>query len=178
MLRKELNRKIGALAFGRLKLSEDIYRQIVVSIDTKSEGHVTRCDDESANLVLIALRRLAEKTPQKNVKQQRFIARLMDHLKWNWNQTAAFCKKQTGKNSTRDCTALELTKVINGMVAIIDGNIAAGTLQLSPAQLSEYQRYTKKNRQTKSAQSEQSAICAESALSEKSHEQSNKEAVW
>lgn len=155
MTRKELNRKIGALAFGRLKLSEDIYRQIVVSIDSKSEGHVTKCDDESANLVLIALRRLAEKTPAKNVKQQRFIARLMDHLKWNWKQTAAFCKKQTGKHSTRDCTALELTKIVNGMVAIIDGNIGDGTLQLSPAQLSEYKRYTKRNRKTEVEQSKQ-----------------------
>ena len=155
MTRKELNRKIGALAFGRLKLSEDIYRQIVVSIDSKSEGHVTKCDDESANLVLIALRRLAEKTPAKNVKQQRFIARLMDHLKWNWKQTAAFCKKQTGKHSTRDCTALELTKIVNGMVAIIDGNIGDGTPELSPAQLSEYKRYTKRNRKTEVEQSKQ-----------------------
>ena len=154
-----------------------IIRQVRTGHDLEARISRNSLIDEakSANLVLIALRRLAEKTPQKNVKQQKFIARLMDHLNWNWNQTAAFCKKQTGKNSTRDCTALELTKVINGMVAIIDGNIAAGTLQLSPAQLSEYQRYTKKNRQTKSAQSEQSAICAESETSEKSQK---KEEIW
>jgi hypothetical protein len=167
MLRKELNKKIGALAFGRLRLSEDIYRQIVVSIDPKSEGHVTRCDDESANLVLIALRRFAEKNPlvQTNVKQHRFIARLMDYLRWNWQDTAVFCHRQTGKKSTRECTAVELTKIVNGMVAIIDGNIASGKLQLSPTELEEYHRHTKKNRQTKSAQS---AISAESASSEKS----------
>lgn len=173
MLRKELNKKIGALAFGRLRLSEDIYRQIVVSIDPKSEGHVTRCDDESANLVLIALRRLALQNPQteRGQKQHRFIARLMDYLRWNWKQTAAFCKKQTGKNSTRDCDAKELTKIVNGMVAIIDGNIATGKLQLSPEELSAYQHYTKRNRK----QSEQSAISAKSALSEKSKQ---KEDVW
>jgi hypothetical protein len=130
MNRSALNQKIGALAFGRLHLSEEVYRQIVVSIDSKSEGHVTRCDDESANLVLIALRRLADKTPvaRKNEAQQRKIARLMDYLKWNWTNTAEFCKRQIGKTSTRSCTPLELTKIINGMVAIIDGNIASGKL--------------------------------------------------
>lgn len=148
MDRKELNRKIGALAFGKLHLAEDDYRTIVASIDPKSGGHVTSCDDEHANLVLIALRRIAEKNPpqQKNVKQHNFIARLMDHLKWNWKNTADFCRHQTGKNSTRACTAFELTKIINGMISIIDHDIAVGKLQLSPQQLKDYQRHTKRHR--------------------------------
>jgi len=148
MQRTQLNRQIGALAFGRLHLDESFYRQIVVSIDPKSEGHVTRCDDESANLVLLALRRLADKSPsaQKNPKQHRFIARLMEYLNWNWIQTAAFCERQTGKKTTHSCNAAELTKIINGMVAIIDANIAVGKLQLSPQQLSEYRKHTKKHR--------------------------------
>lgn len=148
MDRKELNRKIGALAHGRLKLEGEMYRTIVASIDPKSEGHVTRCDDEHANLVLIALRRIAEKNPpeQKNVKQHKFIARLMDHLNWKWKNTADFCKHQTGKNSTRACNALELSKIINGMIAIIDQDIASGKLQLSPKQLEDYQRHTKRHR--------------------------------
>lgn len=155
MIRKELNRKIGAFAFGRLRLPEHDYRQIVASIDPKSDGHVTRCDDETANLVLIALRRLAERNPstQKNMKQHRFIARLMDYLRWNWKATAEFCKRQTGKRSTRGCSALELTKVINGMIAIVDQNIADGRLQLSTEQLSDYLRHTKRHRQNESGQS-------------------------
>lgn len=153
MDRKELNRKIGALAYGRLKLDEETYRTIVVSIDPTSEGHVTRCDDEHANLVLIALRRLAEKNPpqQKNVKQHKFIARLMDYLKWNWKNTADFCKRQTGKTTTRACSALELTKIVNGMIALIDRDLFTTKLLLSPEQLKEYYRHTKRHRRADSS---------------------------
>ncbi len=148
MIRSELNRSIGALAYGRLKLDEETYRTLVASIDPKSEGHVTRCDDEHANLVLLTLRQIASNNPvgQKNARQHKFIARLMDHLKWNWTDTAKFCHRQTGKKTTRACNAFELTKIVNGMIALIDRDIASGKLQLSPEQLSAYERHTKRHR--------------------------------
>jgi hypothetical protein len=148
--RTELNRKIGALAFGRLRLNEEDYREIVASIDPKSDGHVTQCDDDHANLVLIALRRLAVTHPPKqtDTRQNKFIARLMQHLNWNWKNTADFCKHQTGKDSTRSCSSAELTKIVNGMIAIIDHDIAGGKLVLSPAALAEYRRHTQHHRTT------------------------------
>jgi hypothetical protein len=159
MTRSELNQKIGALAFGRLKLDEEFYRTIVASIDPKSEGHVTHCDDEHANLVLIALRRLADKNPphEKNVAQQKFIARLMDYLKWNWKTTAEFCERQTGKKTTRACTAFELTKTVNGMIAIIDHDIATGRIALSPAALEQYRHYTQHHRSKQSTTNKEAA---------------------
>jgi hypothetical protein len=152
--RKKLNQRVGALAFGRLKLDEETYRMIVSSIDEQSEGHLTRCNDENANLVLLALERMvsggaigATSVTLKNQRQQKFIARLMDYLGWTWKDTARFCLHQTGKRSTKDCNAGELSKVIIGLIRIIDDRIAKGLLKLSPDQSDGYHRHTKLERQ-------------------------------
>lgn len=151
--RKRLNQRIGALAFGRLKLDKETYRSIVAAIDEKSDGHLTRCDDENANLVLLALERMlsggampATSVTLKNQRQQKFIARLMDYLGWTWKDTARFCLHQTGKSTTRACDAKDLSKIVIGMIRIIDERIERGQIMLTPEQLAEYHRHTKLDR--------------------------------
>lgn len=163
MNRSELNKKIGALVHGKLKLDEEIYRQIVYSIDPKSGGFVRNCDDEHANLVLLSLERLIEKksTPRehkKNEQQIKFIARLMDFLKWEWRSTSLFILRIVGKSHTSKCTAAELSKVIRGMIAIIDSNIESGKLVLSPAKLKEYRFKTHFHRVQNKTKSQQKEI--------------------
>ena len=125
--RKNLNHQVRKLAHGILGLDVETYRTIVSTIDEKSEGHITRCDDEHANLVLLQLQAMVSRrgTPGQsivvaNARQQRQIAKLMDFLRWDWKTTAHFCYHQTGKRSTKSCDAKELSKVIMGMVRIID----------------------------------------------------------
>ena len=166
--RKKLNQRIGALAFGRLGLDTETYRTIVASIDDKSEGHLTRCSDEDARLILLALDRMAAggrdatTVVVKNPRQQKFIARLMDHLGWTWKDTAGFCKHQTGKRSTKLCNAGELSKVILGMIRIIDDRIEKGILILTPAEFAEYQHHTSLHR---NPQSQPEAPCHSSMAS-------------
>ena len=143
MTRTEINKKIGVLVHAKLKLAEDDYRQIVYNIDSNSGGFVRNCDDEHANLVLLSLQQLHDKKStsreeKKNDRQEAIIARLMDHLKWNWGNTAQFIFKICKKHHTSKCTSGELSKVIRGMIAIIDKDIASGKLVLSESQLKEY----------------------------------------
>src|SRR5689334_18804313 len=75
--RKQLNHDIRALAHGFLRLDEETYRGIVETITGKR--HVTDCDDEEANLILLALKRMKDNTGagpriETNGRQQRFIA--------------------------------------------------------------------------------------------------------
>lgn len=150
--RKKLNQRIGAIVHGKLKLDEETYRTIVSCIDEKSEGHITRCDDEHANLVLLALQKMVERPGMtsvtlKNQQQQKFIARLMDYLGWDWKHTAEFCWHQTGRKSTRACSAGELSKIIIGMIRIIDERIEKGVICLSKQELETYHRYTRLHRE-------------------------------
>lgn len=150
--RKKLNQRIGAIVHGKLKLDEEMYRMIVSCIDEKSEGHVTRCDDEHANLVLLALQKMMERSGStsatiKNQQQQKFIARLMDYLGWDWKHTSEFCSHQTGRKSTRACNASELSKIIIGMIRIIDERIDKGIICLSEQELIVYRRYTRLHRE-------------------------------
>jgi len=145
--RKRLNRRIGYLRNAVLKLDEETYRTIVSSIDEKSGGYLRNCDDEHANLILLTLQRL---TAQSNNDRrsgsqdaQRKIAKLGYLLGWSWRDIARFCEKETGKSSTRSCSSKELTKVINGMIAVIDYQLEKGILRLSPETLKQYYRYTK-----------------------------------
>lgn len=144
--RRRLNHQVRALANGRLGLDEDTYRAIVESVDPRSGGHITRCDDEHAGLVLLQLRQMVERhrfgDQKKNDREQRKIARLMQYLSWTWKTTAEFCERQTGKRSTRLCDAKELSKIINGMVAIIEEDIRSGRLQLTPAERAEFAKHT------------------------------------
>lgn len=157
--RRQLNQRVGALAFGRLKFDKEMYRTIVSSIDAKSEGHLTRCSDEHANLVKLALERLVERgrvgatsTVQTNPGQHRFIARLMDYLGWSWNDTARFCFRQTGKDNTRKCDARDLSKVVIGMIRIIDDKISKGKIRLLPTELEEYRKHTRLHRAAEGVQ--------------------------
>jgi hypothetical protein len=150
--RKQLNHRIRKLAHGALGLDVETYRTIVAAIAEKSEGHITRCTDDEANLVMLALERMAAggvgatSVTLKNQRQQKFIARLMDYLGWTWRDTAGFCFHQTGKRSTRQCSAGELSKIVIGMIAIIDHRINREQIKLTPDQLAEYHRYTKLHR--------------------------------
>ncbi len=150
MTRTEINKEIGFLAHGKLKLHKEDYRTIVHSIAPESGGFVRNIkDDETANLVLLHLRNLADKKnnpsskeQKRNDAQERFIARLMDHLNWKWSNTASFIKKITGKTHTSKCNSSELSKVIRGMIDIIDQDIATGKIVMSDAELKEYKYKT------------------------------------
>lgn len=154
MLRTELNKRIRALAHGTLGLTEDEYRTIVSGVYEKSEGHISRCDDEHANLVWLQLCRMRDgksaiSRPADNMLQQKFIARLMQHLGWNWQRTAEYCRRLTGKNNTRKCNTAELSKIIRGMIATIDHHLTAGKIVMTPAQRQEYEMHTKRHRGAK-----------------------------
>jgi hypothetical protein len=147
MERSELNKKIGVLVHAKLKLNEDVYRQIVYNIDQNSGGFVRNCDDEHANLVLLHLQHLVDKTKShkeinKQSDQERFIARLMDHLNWRWSNTAQFMIRLVKKSHTSKCSASELSKVIRGMIAIIDKDIESGKIVMSDSELKEYRYKT------------------------------------
>ena len=146
--RRKLNQKIKAIQY-RLDIDDDTFRQIVLNTEPLSEGRLTHCDDESANLILISLRRAADRSsrhaprPMRSA-QSRQIARLMDYLDWSWKQTAGLCQRMTGKARTDKCTPHELSIIIRGMVAIIDGDIKSGKFKLSDNDLQDYLEHTKK----------------------------------
>jgi len=153
MTRTELNKKVGVLVHVKLKgvLSEDDYRTIVHSIDNKSGGFLRNCDDEHANLVLLHLQQLVDRKHSvkeviKQSDQEKFIARLMEYLNWRWTDTSSFIRRVTGKHHTSKCDTAELSKVIRGMIAIIDKDIAAGKITLSGEIKTKYYRYTKSYR--------------------------------
>jgi len=149
MNRRALNHNIRALAQGRLALDEETYRTVVHSVTGKL--HITDCDDEEANLVHLAFKKMLDNQGaagqiRKNPQQHRFIARLMDYLRWDWQDTARFCERVTGKRSTKACNAAELSKVIRGMIAIIDQDIEAGKIQLTHTERFNYEHYVKHHR--------------------------------
>lgn len=146
MTRAEINKEIGFLAHGKLRMAEDDYRTLVYSIDKSSGGFVRNIkDDETANLVLVALRNMVdkkinptEKQQARNANKEAMIAKLMDHLNWKWSNTSSFMMKIVKKNHTSKCSGEELHKVIRGMISIIDKNLRDGTLQWSEAKKKEY----------------------------------------
>lgn len=170
MTRTQINKEIGFLAHGKLKLHEEDYRTIVHSIAPESGGFVRNIqDDETANLVLIHLRNLADKRSNPSVKEQkkneaqeRFIARLMDHLNWKWSDTSSFMMKIVKKSHTSKCDTTELSKVIRGMIDIIDQDIAKGKIVMSEAELKEYRYKTHFHRSNNQRHAERSE--ASSAL--------------
>jgi hypothetical protein len=86
---------------------------------------------------------------KKNPQQQKFIARLMEYLKWDWAATADFCMKVTGKRTTKACNAAELSKIIRGMIAIIDHDITKGKIVLNHTERFNYDHYSKLHREQK-----------------------------
>ncbi|TAK51469.1 MAG: hypothetical protein EPO24_15895 [Bacteroidetes bacterium] len=151
MTRKELNHNIRALAHGTLGLTEEEYRLIVYNVYQKSEGHITRCDDEHANLVMLHLRQMRPvgqhaMLSNGNERQHKMIPRLMEILGWDWRRTAEFCLQVTGKKNTRQCDAVELSKLIRGMVAVIDSYLKKGRIRMTEAERSEYERHVRQQR--------------------------------
>lgn len=149
MTRNKLIQRIHVLKRD-LALDDDMYRTVLQSIAGKSS--CTELDEEELNLVCLALdrmaatRRLSTSMLTTNAGQHRFIARLMDHLGWSWRDTSRFCKHQTGKVSTKQCNARELSKLIIGMIRTIDYRIEKGMLKMSPHELDEYRRHTRLHR--------------------------------
>ena len=162
--RRKLNQRAVAMSRA-LGLDQDVYRQMILNVAPRSEGHITRCDDEDANLVVMALRKALDRRseahtqspkPRTHEHQHRQIAKLMDYLGWHWGNTAKFVRQQTGKNNTFQCSSHELSIVIRGMVAIIDGDLRSGKLKPSDKELQEYLEHTKKLRKVE----EHTALCA------------------
>lgn len=145
--RKKLNHDIRAIAHGVLGIDEDLYRQIVSSVDPKSGGHITRCGDEEANLVYMHLRKMKTNVIKSAPNSQnKLIARLMDILGWRWSDTAGFCHRITGHRTTKLCNAAELSKVIRGMIGVIDYDLEKGKIQMTHTEKFEYERHTKSHR--------------------------------
>lgn len=145
MTRAELIKKIHVQKRD-LSLDDDNYRLILESLSGRRS--CADMDDEHLNLVSLALSKMLDNRGtrpglRKNPNQQAFIARLMDYLHWNWSNTATFCERLTGKKSTKACSAAELSKIIRGMIAIIDQDIEKGKLGLSHTQRFEYERHVK-----------------------------------
>lgn len=162
MTRKDLNHQVRKLAHGVLGLDVEAYRTIVACVYEKSEGHITRCDDEHANLVLLQLQAMVERqrlggssTVTKNASAQRKIAKLGFLLGWSWKDIAGFCYKETGKRSTRDCNANELAKVVNGMIRVINYYLEKNRIKMSPEEKAEFERYTVKSKTTEPERSTQ-----------------------
>jgi phage gp16-like protein len=135
-----------------LSFDDDTYRTVLESITGKRS--CADIDDEYLDLVCKSLEGQLKKTQQtqirQNVQLERKIAKLGYILRWNWYDIAGFCVKETGKRTTRACSALELNKVVNGMVAVIDNRLESGVIVMLPSQLSDYLRHTH-NRRIKNA---------------------------
>ena len=153
MDRKTLIKEVHTLAYGRLHLTEEEYREVVEG--ATGQKSVKELLANEIEKVLVALRRFNVGMPgrppargergdrHRNFPHHRSIARLMDYLGWKWESTAKFCERITGKTDTRDCDAAELRKVCLGMVALIEQNLVSGKLVLPPARLAEFRFYNK-----------------------------------
>ena len=151
MTRNDFIKKIHVLKRD-LSLDDDTYRLVLYNVTEKTS--CCHLDEERLNLVYLAFKKMLDNQGvsgpvRKNPNQHRFIARLMDHLKWNWDNTPDFCIKITGKRSTKSCNPAELSKIIRGMVAVIDHDIALGKIQLNHTQRFEYERAVKHHRPIK-----------------------------
>jgi len=151
MIRSALIKRIHVLK-RVLNLDDETYRSILSSI-SNGKTSCKEIDLEYLNLVYIALERLAQKMIQsrvtRNDRLQKKIAKLGYLLGWNWQAIANFIKRETlGKHiSTRSCSTLELTKVINGMLSIINDRLASGELKLSEKDLKDFLKYTQTHKE-------------------------------
>jgi len=193
MNRKQLNHRVRAFAHGTLKLSEEAYREVIRDV-TADKEHITDCTDDEAQLVLTALRRFhvmrlnvpgRPPTPEAlstrrspgaanrdagGERQHSMIPRLMDFLRWDWKSTAGFCEKVIGKKDTRQCDAKELSKMIRGMVAVIEHDLARGKITMTPEQLATFRRHTAHKMETEERRQETGSVCGlPSPVSSHSH---------
>lgn len=148
MNRQHLIRRIHAIAYGRLKLEEGDYRTLLATANDRGKTSTKDLTDGELLLVLAALQRLSGSRAAASVNepQHKMIARLMDYLGWSWQQTAKLCKRITGYDDTRKCSAAELRKLITAMIAIVEQNHASGKRTLSHTELFDFRRYTRRPR--------------------------------
>ena len=139
----------------QLCLDEETYRTILASC---SNGK-TSCrdiDDEYLNLIKQALENLLAKQQHgapgqnKNAREQAKIAKLGFMLGWSWHDIAGFVKRETEgrKVSTRSCDKVELGKIINGMVALINDGLTTGKITLGHKDLQDFLKYTQAGQHT------------------------------
>lgn len=165
MTRKQLNHYIRKFAHGTLGFDEEQYRSVIRDV-TDTKEHITHCTDEEAQLVLTALQRFHEgrlnvpgRPPTRNgaparstgvrsggERQHSIIPRLMSLLRWDWSDTARFCYRVTRKRDTRSCDTKELSKVIAGMVQIVERDIRVGKLTLAAEDLQKFRMHTQRYR--------------------------------
>lgn len=149
MNRNDLIKKIHVLKRD-LGMVDDDYRLVLYNISEK-----TSCRDialEELNLIAISLSKIKDNTGLTskvvtNGPQHRQIARLMGILGWAWKDTAKFCLRVTGKNSTRACSTTELSYVIRGLIGVIDSKLKRGEIKMSDTELLNYREHTNNHRQ-------------------------------
>ena len=145
MGRNDLIKRIHCLKRD-LMLDDDSYREILQSIAGKDS--CAQIDDEYLNLIkqqmeaMLQRMRLGSSLTLKNQNEHRKIAKLGYLLNWNWHDIAGFCFKETGKKSTQQCDSSELSKIINGLVALIQDGLAKGTVKLAHPDLQAFLKYT------------------------------------
>ena len=148
--RAQLIKRIHTVAYSELKLDEATYRTIVLAANDRDKTSCSDLYDRELELVLATLRRLsggrAAASAVPNESQHKMIARLMEYLNWSWSQTAKLCKRITGWDNTRKCSAAELRKVLLAMIAIVEQNHASGKRILSHTELFEFRRHTRRER--------------------------------
>jgi len=144
-VRNSLIKRIHVLK-RELSLDDDTYRTILRTVS--GEESCADIDDEYLNLVKQTLEGHQQKTQQtriaKNEHLQKKISKLGFILNWNWTRIADFCKQQTGKRSTQSCNPSELTKIVNGMIAIINDKISKQEIVLPHAEMQEFLKYTQR----------------------------------
>jgi len=154
MTRGQINSRAHALA-AKLGIDDAAFQEIVRAHDMNAEGHISKCTEFNALAVVGYLETQLKIAGTRKVdgtkKQQSMIPHLMEHLGWSWSGTASFCKRITGKSDTRECGTAELSKVIRGMIAIIDKKLEAGEITMNHTQKFEYDRHTKAYRAKKAA---------------------------
>jgi phage gp16-like protein len=129
-----------------LSLDDETYRVILRSICGKDS--CANIDDEYLNLIKQQMENMLDRMRSgsnlklKNAQEHKKIAKLGYLLGWNWNDIAGFCFKETKKKSTQSCTAAELGKIINGMIALINDGLAKGTLKFAHPDLQAFLKYS------------------------------------
>jgi phage major head subunit gpT-like protein len=136
-----------------LSLDDETYRVILHSICGKDS--CAAIDDEYLNLIkqqmegMLDRMRAGSSLKLTNVQEHKKIAKLGYLLGWNWHDIAGFCFKEVKKKSTQSCTAAELGKIINGMIALVNDGLSKGALKLHHQDLMDFLKYTQsQNRQS------------------------------
>jgi len=132
-----------------LGLDEDTYRSVLYNVAGGTS--CSHLDEENLNLVYLAFKKMRDNQEvnspaQKNPDQHRMIARLGYILKWDWNDIAHFCQREVKKQSTKTCNPAELSKVIRGMIGVIDYRVKCGVLMMNHTECFDYERHVKRHR--------------------------------